>query len=487
MMPVETGLRSVLYWGVIVLYGLLLVEYVHFAGWLLIAVVENFARSRESQAEDYELLTTSRFTIPVSIIAPAYNEEVIILPAVYSCLGQDYSTFEVIVVSDGSTDGTLERLKREFDLKRLEVFYRRILPTEDIRAVYRSARDPRLVVIDKVNGGKADALNCGINLARYRYVCCVDSDTVYTKDALLKGMRLALKDPARVIAVTSYFSPSGQPETSVHGEVAQFRRSSVWLTFQQVEYLRAFINWRLAWSRLAFMLSLSGAFMIWRRDVIEELGGFAKDFSCEDLEVTFRAHEKYRRERKPYEIVALPDFIGHTEGPTRASSLISQRARWQRVMMETVWHYRRMLFNPRYGLVGMMGVPYYTLIEALSPFVQIAALVLITLAVWVGVVNWREYLLYVGSVCFLSGILTSSALLLQEANSPRYRLRDLVRLIPLGPLELLVYRPVLFAAQFKGAWEFLRGYKTWEKLERNPRPLGSDAEPSGERPQKKRE
>jgi cellulose synthase/poly-beta-1,6-N-acetylglucosamine synthase-like glycosyltransferase len=441
------------------------------ATWCVIGVLERRTHRHSERVENVPILETSRFTIPVSVVVPAYNEETVIVGVVQRLLALQYPTFEVIVVNDGSTDGTLQALHGAFGLARQADFDRGVFPTREVRAVYRSTTDARLVVIDKVNGGKADSLNCGINFSCYRYVCCVDGDTIYEPDALLKGMRLALKDPARVIGVTSHLNPTSRPEMMLPGRAGDRRGiPGNWLVmFQQAEYLRSFLNSRLAWSRGNYMLNTAGAFMLYRRDVVEELGGFSTAFTCEDIELTFRAHERYRREGRDYRILSLPDTVGHTEAPERLRHLISQRARWQRVTMETTWHYRRMLGQPRYGLVGFVGAPYYALYEALSPVIECASWAMIPLAVAGGVFDWHQLTWLLTAVAFTTGIYTNIAILLDDDGFRRYRLRDLVRLILCAPLELFVYRPLLLYARCRGMWEFFRGHKSWERFDRNPR------------------
>jgi cellulose synthase/poly-beta-1,6-N-acetylglucosamine synthase-like glycosyltransferase len=356
-----------------------------------------------------------------------------------------------------------------FDLEPFERFERRVLPTDGVHAVYRSATDPRLTVVDKIGGGsKAGALNCGVNFARFRYVLCVDGDTIYERDALLKGMRLVLRDPARIVGVTSQIVVASHPEQP-YEESRGLMRSSLLHNFQHLEYLRSFLNDRLAWSRMGFMLCASGAFALYRRDVIEEVGGFSPEFSCEDMEFTFRVHEHFLRNGRPFRVVAMPDPVGRTEGPDRIGSLVSQRARWQRVMLETAWSYRRMILNPRYKAFGLLGLPFCIVSEIVAPFVEILALVTLVVAGAVGAVSWIEYVLALGVMSFANAALTVAAIRLEDVGTRSYRIRDLAGLIALAPLELLVYRPVLFWAHLRGLVGFFRGEKRWHRFERNER------------------
>jgi biofilm PGA synthesis N-glycosyltransferase PgaC len=223
------------------------------------------------------------------------------------------------------------------------------------------------------------------------------------------------------------------------------------------------------------MLCVTGAFSLWRRDVLLELGGFAKNFTCEDLEISFRAHEVALRNRHDYRIVSLPDTVGTTETPAAVSSLIAQRARWQRVIMETTWHYRGMLLNPRYRAVGMVGVPVYVISEAVAPLFEVLALAVTAAALGFGVFDWPTYVLLLVAMSFGNAVLTSAAVLLQDRTSHSYSFRHLVVLLLLGPLELLLYRPLLIWARMKGTWGFLRRDRTWDKFERNPRALATTA------------
>jgi poly-beta-1,6-N-acetyl-D-glucosamine synthase len=376
----------------------------------------------------------------------------------------------VIVVNDGSSDRTLERLASEFALERYETFPRLFVETAPVRGMYRSARHPQLVVVDKENGGKADALNAGLNLARYRYVCGVDADTVFARDALLRGMRLVLTDPAHVLGVTSHLSIALDPEETMSGEVGRRvlpRRPLI--AYQHLDYLRAFFNNRLAWSRHNFMLCAVGAFQIWRRDVLEEVGGYARGFTCEDIELTFRVHERYLREGRPYRILCLPDSVGATEGPNTLRKLIAQRERWQRVIAETVWHYRHMLFNPRYRQVGLVGVPFYLFSEVLAPLFEVLGLISLVAAVALGLFDWTVFALALGLVAFFNAALTASAVRSDDVQSRLYRPAGLAWLLLLAPLDLVLYRPFLVWARVKGTWRFLRRDRGWYKFERNER------------------
>ncbi len=438
---------------------------------MTVAWIENGRRERESRIEDFTTLRSSRFTLPVSIVSPVLNEEAMAVAATRSLLNQHYPEFEVIVVDDGSTDATLARLREAFDLEPVDVALRRQLPSADVTAIYRSRTEPRLSVISKRNAGtKADAVNSGVNLARYPYVCCVDGDTIYVANALLRSMSHVTVDPAHIVGATSFFGVGSEPER--HAGLRRGWRTlddSLLCTYQHLDLMRTFLSYRLAFSRLDCMLCNSGAFAIWRRDVLVELGGFSTAFTCEDIEMTFRVHEHSLRQRLGYRILSLPHMVAETEGPDSGKALVRQRARWQRVLMECVWHYRFMLLRPRYRNVGLLGLPYLWLFEALAPLMQLTALLTLACSIALGLLSWPAYLALLAAMLFVTVLPTTAAIGIQDHAYRDYRRGDLMRMMLLAPLDFLLYRPLIMLAGLRGYVDFLRGHKGWDKFDRNTR------------------
>jgi len=465
-------LQHAVYISTLLCLGYMLCVFALYAFLIIFSALDNSIRSRETLIEDFDLLANSRFTIPVSVIVPCFNEAEVAAMTITSALGFEYPEFELIIVDDGSTDGTFGVLDGLLDLEPYAHFERRIVDSAPVRDVYRSRRHKHVRVIRKENQGtKADACNCGLNYARYRYVCTLDGDTLYEPDALLNAMRLVVRDPERIVGVTGHISVASHPEGRVGARVEdrEMIDKTLLSNFQHLEYLRAFLNNRLAWSRLGFMLCASGAFNIWRRDILEEVGGWSTAFSSEDIELTFRVHELMHRTGRPYRILSIPEMVARTEAPGRISALVSQRARWQRVTLETLWHYRRMLGNPRYGAVGVVGVPLLATTEAAAPILELLGFATLVCGIVLGTFSWETYVLFLGTMTFALAILTSAAVLLEDISTRAYRLRHLARLVALGPVELLVYRPVLIWARLKGTVGFLRGNRGWDKFERNVR------------------
>jgi cellulose synthase/poly-beta-1,6-N-acetylglucosamine synthase-like glycosyltransferase len=432
--------------------------------------MENRYRSRQEKGEDLKLPRESDFTIPLSVVIPAYNEQLCVLDTVYSILRNGYPTFEVIVVNDGSTDGTLALLKREFQLQPATHFYRKKIPTETVRGIYRSKTHPNLIVADKVNGGThADAANVGVNLSRYRYVLAIDADTILEPGAMLKTVRLALRDPKRVVGVGSLIGLNNGFRVQ-KGKIVQRRvASDIIVNFQVLEYLRAFLVSRLGWSRGNFNMCVSGAYSLWRRDVLIEMGGFQRGFSCDDLEMTYRVHQHFRDKKIPYQIVSLPDPVCWTEAPAKTFSLYQQRHRWQRVTNETALHYWRMLFNPRYGTVGLLGAPYMWFAEVVGPWIELFSYILIPAGWLAGELSFYHLGLFLMCSAGLTSLLSLAGIALFDASYSVFRLGDVIRLSITSAAEFLGYRQVLSIARFMGTLATLRGDRNWNKFERETR------------------
>lgn len=477
-------LNQILYTMVLACFAYLGVIFLVDVVLLAVSALENAQRIRQRRGESLDAFFASEYVMPVSVVVPVYNEEDVIVPVVHSLLRLEYAQHEIIVVNDGSSDGTLALLHQEFALERRATFARQTYSRGTDPVTYRSRTDSRLVVVDgRVNrGSKALALNLGLDFCRYPYVCCVDGDTIYDRRALVTAMTPVHRDPERVVGVTSRIGVSTLPELHVGaddraGDVADM---SFLGAFQHLEYLRSFLNDRLAWSRLGFMLCTSGAFMLYRRDLVDEVGGFSPEFSCEDIEITFRIHEYLLRTGRDYRIVALPDKVATTEGPASSRALVSQRARWQRVTLETVWHYRRMIGNPRYKSVGLIGTPFLFLSEALAPVFEVIGTLTVVLAASLGVFDWQQCAVFLGVITFANALLATAGIWLESASNRDYPVRAIARLVALGPLELFAYRPILAWARMRGTIGFLRRERAWGKFDRNDRdPTGAPTSGGG--------
>jgi cellulose synthase/poly-beta-1,6-N-acetylglucosamine synthase-like glycosyltransferase len=422
-------------------------------------------REREYSPTDDAM--ASPLTAPISILLPAYNEEAGVVESVKSLLSLRYPEHEVVVVNDGSKDSTLERLKENFELVPIRIALRDSIAHKEVRGTYVSRRDPRLIVIDKENGGKADALNCGICAASYPYVCSIDGDTLVEEDALLRVAKPALDDPERVVATGGIVRIVNGCVVD-HGKVVDVRlpKSRI-ATFQVIEYFRAFLVGRVAWSRIRALLIISGAFGLFRRSVVEAAGGYAVDMIGEDAELVVRIHRYMRNRKQDYRIEFVPDPVSWTEAPEDLGSLGRQRRRWQRGLASTLWRHRSMIGNPRYRAFGLLALPYFVIFEAAGPVISLLGVFLIPLGAIFGFLS-VGYLVAFALVAFaLGGLLSIAALTLEEFSFRRHaRHREAARLFLYGLIDNLGYRQLNDWFRFRGMIDHARGKKGWGEMAR---------------------
>lgn len=433
--------------------------------------IEGRKRSWESQEEDYPLSYLASNAISVSIIIPARNEEGWITDALLSVLNLNYPKFEVIIVNDDSQDKTLENVDKVLQLKPLDMPYVKHYQDGVIRQILKSTKYPNVMVINKHKGlKKAGAVNAGLNFARNEYVCVVDADTVLEQNALLKVMAHVGRDPDRIIGIGSYFGLSNDLKIKEGRIIKRFFSLNPLIAYQNLEYIRSFIGNRLGWSKYNAMPIVSGGFSMWRRDVLYELGGFSADFTCEDIEFTFRAHDYLvKNKNKNYKIVMLPYSVGWTEGPSNIASLISQRSRWQRVTDETIAHYKYMIFNPRFGAFAFLTLPYFFLYEVLGVFFEAASILLMGLGWLQGFFSLKIFLLFVIFMALTQAITTIISIFSFVRIQRLFPLHYIIYLIFLSFTETLWYRWIIAAAKLLGTYTFLIGVKEQNQYKRAKR------------------
>lgn len=395
---------------------------------------------KRSPLRDYETIGASDLSVPVSIIVPAYNEEGVIAESVRSLLGCDYVGLEVVVVNDGSSDGTLQALMDAFPLVEDKRVPRTSLPSEPVLATYRSRDDDRLMVIDKGNGGKADALNAGLCFARYPLFCATDSDTVLERDALPRLVREFQVRPETVAVGGIVRILNGSSVSDGHVYEVKTPRNLL-VNLQIVEYLRAFLLGRTGWSKLRALLIISGAFGLFRRELVIAAGGYDRTALGEDADLVVRLHRLCHARGIDYRIGFIADPVCWTEAPDNFSVLARQRERWHRGLMQVLWRHRGMIGRPRYGAVGLIAFPYFVIFEALGPVVEVLGYLCFGLSLglgWASTVSAAAF--FFVAIC-LGTAFSLGSLLVEERAFQRYRgWRCFARLITAAVLENVFYR-----------------------------------------------
>ena len=402
----------------------------------------------------------------ISVIAPAYNEEATIRESLRSLLLLHYPLFEVIVVNDGSKDKTLEAMVAGFSLVRAPAGYTQPIATQPVNAVYRSLDTADLMVIDKQNGGKADAINAGINAARHPLVCVIDADSLLEELALARAALPFIEHPETLAAGGIIRIVNGC--TVEAGAVTFVGMPRSWLAgFQVVEYLRAFLAGRVAQSAMHALLIVSGAFGIFRRDAVVEVGGFRHDTIGEDMEIVARLHRHARDHNRPSRIVFQPDPVCWTEVPESLRILRNQRNRWQRGTLQVLSYHRHMFGRPRYGAVGLLAMPYYLIFEALGPLIELSGYLVTILAVAFGLLDWRfAELLFIAAVLY-GTLISLASVLLEEVSFRRYaRVQDLLLLVFFGAIENFGYRQLITWWRVRGIVDFFRNKQGWGTMTR---------------------
>lgn len=414
-----------------------------------------------------DVLGKSPLLPPVAIIAPAYNESATIRDSVRGMLLLHYQDHEVIVVNDGSKDEMLAILIDEFQLYRSARVPTGSLPTKPIRAIYES-RDPaiHLVVVDKENGGKSDSANAGINVARAPLVAVVDSDSLLESDSLLMVVKPFLEDPT-TLATGGIVRVVNGCEVRQGQVVHVATPRSLIARFQVVEYLRAFLGGRVAFSFLNSLLLISGAFGLFRRDAVVQTGGFLTETVGEDMEMVIRFHRLWRTQRRPYRITFVPDPVCWTEVPETLRILKRQRNRWQRGTVESLWKHRVILFNPRFGVVGLFASPYFALFEMFGPVVELTGYIFTIVGFALGLIGWQVAVLFLLASVLFGILLSLSSILLEELTTRRYPSpRDLGHLLTAAVIENVGFRQLMTIWRTKAMWDAARGKSGWGVMKR---------------------
>mgnify|MGYP000011036333 CR=1 FL=1 len=410
-------------------------------------------------------LHSNAFLPGVALVVPAYNEETLIVDTVESLQSLEYPDYEVTVVNDGSTDETLDRLLEAFDFTRIDAEYPIDLDCEPATAIYRAGDG--LVLIDKENGGKADALNAGLSFTDKPLFCSVDADSMIEQGALADVVAPFLEQPDTTVA-TGGAVRIANGCTFRNGVLTSVKlpRSRL-VRFQAVEYLRAFLLGRIGLSNLDSLLIISGAFGMFKTDVLREIGGYDTESITEDMELVVRLHRHLRDRDQPYDVTFLPRPVAWTEVPESLSVLSRQRRRWFRGLLGTLVKHRGAIGRPSYGVIGLFALPFYFVIETLGPLVEGAGYVLVPLFFLVGILNVEFFLTFIVIAVGLGSLLSIFAVLGEVITYRRYeKPREVLALLGYAVAENVLYRPWRAFVRWRGLFEYLAGDRSWGKMPR---------------------
>lgn len=403
----------------------------------------------------------------ISILVPAYNEAENIIESVESLLRLEYPEYEIIVINDGSSDNTATRLIDYFELHKIDLYYKKSIEHQQIRGIYRSPDVPNLTVIDKKNGGKSDALNAGINLSGYDLICSIDADSILEQDVLKMLIQTFIRHKDTIAAGGIVRVINGCK--IVNREIEEIHVPDSFLgRLQSVEYIRAFLFGRVGWDYLNSLLIISGAFGIFDRKAVLEVGGYLTNTVGEDIELIIRLHSHFLRNKKEYNIRFLPEPICWTEVPVDYKSLKNQRNRWHRGLADSIWRHKYMLFNPRYKHIGLLVLPFFLIFELLGPILQILSYIyLIAIFFIPEYMNISFVVLFLAVSIIYGMVISLISVLAEEIAFKTYTsTKDILILTAYSFIENLGYRQVHAFWQVAGLIDFMKGKKGWGKMMR---------------------
>ena len=411
-----------------------------------------------------EIIPLGDYTKPISILIPAYNEEDTVVNNIDSLLELNYPNFEIIVINDGSKDDTLNRIINTYNLRKIDFEINSHLNCNEIYGVYSSFENDKIKVVDKKNGGKADALNAGINVSKFPLFAAIDADCIIEKNALIKIVRPFIKyDDTIAVGGMVRISNGGTIEKGKLIEALIPDKAIE--KYQIIEYFRAFLSSRIGWYKLNSLLIISGAFGVFKKSSVIKVGGYKKTIG-EDMELTVRLHEYHTKEKIPYKVFFESDAVCWTEAPSDIKSLRNQRIRWHRGLIDTLVKHKKMILNPRYGYAGLVSLPYYLFVECLGPVFEIIGYIVILLSIYTG--DFNVAIVYTFLMAYSFGILFSfSAIFLEEISYARYRkTSDVINMFIYALLEQFGYRQMTVFWRVSSFFNYGKGSKKWGQIKR---------------------
>ncbi|MBA5729225.1 glycosyltransferase family 2 protein [Aerococcaceae bacterium INB8] len=455
----------------------MMIVIINYAAMLLIAYFtlrKNTGIDRQVETLPYQITKVMK---PISIVVPAYNESAGILNSIYSLLNLNYTQTEIIIVNDGSTDDTQEKVLKEFKLIPVFEAIRVQIPSKKIKQVYQSTVHTNLFFIEKENGGKSDALNAGINLAHYPYICSIDGDSILHRDALFSIMTPISASNGQIIAAGGTIRVANE----MNVELGDFKEPKIYskplILIQVIEYVRSFLIGRISLSQFNLLLIISGAFSIFERQWVIDVGGYSTDMIGEDMELVVKLHRLIKERGVDKKIISIPDPICYTEAPNKLAILRRQRRRWHQGLLSSLLRHKDMLLNPKYGAIGMISLPYYWFVEAMGPVIEFLGVFYVILTFFFGQVYFEFIIMLSAFFLIYGGIYTIGALLLDSYTINGYvSTRALFRMVIISMTEVFWYRPLNIFWRLEGIYQTLKGNTEWGEMERSGFSRKGDAE-----------
>ena len=438
----------------------------------IVSVVETIEYKRKNSYVNYKEIMSSNNAPTISIIAPAYNESLNIVENVRSLLSNHYVNYDVIIVNDGSKDDSLEKLIKIYNLVKVDYLINEQIPTKPLRnGIYKSTNPAfeKLIIVDKENGGKADALNMGLNISTSEYVACIDVDCLLLEDSLQKMVKPFLEVTDRkVIAAGGVIRISNScivKEGKLHD--VNFPKKLI-EQGQILEYIRAFLLGRMAWSRLNGLLLISGAFGLFDKKIAIKVGGYDKDTVGEDMELVVRMRGYMEEQKRTYKVVYIPDPLCWTEAPDNYKIFISQRNRWTRGTIETLKKHRKIGFNPKYNILGLVSYPYWFFFERLAPIIEFVGVIYFAILIATNKIRWDYAFGFIILAYLFTVVFSLIAIITEELTYHQYKKKGTgIHLVIIAFLEPFVNHPFVLYAAIRGNIDYyFNKKKKWGEMTR---------------------
>ncbi len=417
-------------------------------------------------SNDYSRYADSDNLLPISLLIPAYNEQENIVSNIKSLMKLNYPKFEICVVNDGSTDKTHDLIVEAFQLYKIESAVKTSIPTKEVRGVYFNVEYPNLIYVDKENGGKSDALNAGINISSYPLFACLDADSRIEPDSLLMLAIEFLKNTNTIVAGGLVRIANGFKIKD--GVVSGFTMPEKMVErFQIVEYYRSFLSGRVSWGATNSMLIVSGAFGVFKKQAVIEVGGYKTNTIGEDMEIVVRLHRYMRKNKRKYKIIFCEDSVCWTQGPMSLKDIRSQRRRWQIGLLDTLLAHKSLFFNLRYGLVGCLAIPYNWFFELFGAAIEVLGYFIIPFSLIMGELNMFFFIIYFLLAVLLGVILSIGSLILElYTRKSVMTAKQCLKLSLYAILENFGYRQIISLFRLEGILKYRKLRKTWGKIKR---------------------
>jgi len=440
----------------------------------ILAVLSYYAIKKSLNTKYFipnNVIIKSNYIPGVSVVAPAFNEGANVVYNVKSLLSLNYPKFEIVLVNDGSTDDTLQKLIKEFELVKVDFYYQEKIKTKPIRGHYKSTNPlySKLLVVDKENGkSKADASNAGINSTKYPLFICTDVDCILKNDTIIKLAKPFIESKKRVIATGAGIRISNSCEVK-DGFLVKIHFPKGWIPrFQELEYVRAFLFGRMAWSQINGLLLVSGGLGMFDKEIAVAAGGYWHKSLGEDMELITRMRKYMYDNNLPFAIKYIPESLCWTEVPATKEILIRQRVRWSRGLIQTLYLHKNIFFNPKYGRTAFLIFPYFFFFEFLIPILEVLGIIILILGLFIVDVDYGNFFYLSLSIYFFYIIITFISILLDDIIYKNYaNAREIITLVLMAIIEPFCYHPINVYASIKGYYHFLRQKEQkWGNMQR---------------------